>query len=128
MTVPIQPGFVPPSPYPPAPALTDAVWFGTPELWTVLELDGTHGPRKSVWWSQNFTGGVEEPTPDIAVTYRRLDESVPPMVLGSPGTNAHTEDGWFMISGFEPQESGCWEATASYRGSELRYVYLREAG
>ena len=29
-----------------------------------------------------------------------------------------------MIAGVDPPETGCWEVTAKYRGSELRYVYL----
>jgi hypothetical protein len=99
-------------------------WYGTAELWTVLERDGTHPPRKSVWWSADFAGGAEEPSPDIAVTFRRLDIDAPPITTGYPGTNIHTEDGWFMVAGFDPQESGCWEATASYRGAVLSYVYL----
>ena len=125
MTIPPQPGFVPPSPYPAAPVLAEAVWYGTEELWTALDARGTYHPRKGVWWSKSFRGGEIEPKPDIAVVWRRLDVSAAPVAAGSPGTNAHTpQDGWFMIAGIDPHESGCWEVTASYRGAKLVYVYL----
>jgi hypothetical protein len=39
VTVPPQPGFVPPEPYPPESPF-DEVRYGTPELWTNLDPDG----------------------------------------------------------------------------------------
>lgn len=123
VTIP-RPGFVPPSPWSAKPAAEGAVWYGTEDLWTVLDTGGAYHRRKSVWWSKSFRGGAREEKPDISVLWRRLDASAPPITAGSPGTNAHTEqDGDFMIAGVDPAQSGCWLVKAKYRGVELEYVY-----
>jgi hypothetical protein len=125
VTVPPQPGFVPPEPYPRAPSVPSYVWYGTGELWTVLAADGGYAPRKSVWWSTRLAGRHREEAPLIDVTWRRLDADEAAVVGGGPGTNAHTdEDGWFMIAGIDPDEPGCWRVTARYRGAVLTYTYL----
>lgn len=99
-------------------------WHGTPALWTALPTDGPQGWRKSVWWSVAFPGGREEPAPDIAVTWRRLDATRPVVRSSAPGTNAWTpETGDFMIAGVDPVAPGCWEVSASYGGRTLDYVY-----
>ena len=72
VTTPPVPGLVPPDSHPPTPASEGMAWYGTADLWTALEVDGTHGPRKSVWWSRHFDVSEDE-TPDITVTYERLD-------------------------------------------------------
>jgi hypothetical protein len=127
VTVPPNPGFTPPDSHRPTPG-EGRVWYGSDALWTVLETDGSHGPRKSVWWSANFPGGTVEERPEITVTYERLDAPLStPLVVGGPGTNAHTgADGWFMIAGGEPREPGCWKATARYKGATLSYTYFVE--
>ncbi len=118
--------FTPPDPYPPTPSIPDATWYGTPELWTVIP--DNPGPQKSVWWSIHFEGGAPEDRPEVEVRYERLDDpDLDPFVSEAPGTNAHTAaDGWFMIDGLQPNEPGCWQVTASYRGEELSYTYLIE--
>lgn len=124
-TRPPEPGLTPPEGWP-AQSTDGGVWYGTADLWTSLPADPTdHTIRKSVWWSQNFPGGGDEPVPEIGVTWRRLDdEAVPPVVDDAPGTNAFTPGtGWFMIAGIDPARLGCWEVTASYKGAELSYVY-----
>jgi hypothetical protein len=99
------------------------VWYGTTALWTPLTIDATYRPRKSVWWSSAFGGGAHEPTPEISVTYQRLDAKAPLISSGSPGTNAFTEeDGWFMIADIDPETRGCWKVTATYREATLSYV------
>lgn len=100
-------------------------WIGTPDLWTALPYSGTHVQRKSAWWSEKFPGGSVEEQPPIQVTWTALGaEDRPQIVAPSPGTNAHSADtGWFMINGIDPDEPGCWEVTAEYKGSELSYVY-----
>jgi hypothetical protein len=124
VTIPDKSGFEPPAPYPSTPSPDGAVWYGTAELWTVLRSDGIYVPRKSVWWSSSFAGGQQEATPDISVTYERLDQSAPLITMGSPGTNAYTpQDGSFMIAGIDPQTSGCWKVTATYRDTTLSYIY-----
>ncbi len=122
-TIPPEPGFEPPLPWNPNPSDPETVWFGSADLWTVLDRAG-HTLRKSVWWSANFPGGGEEEMPEVEVIYERLDADDDPVVSAAPGTNAYTaEDGWFMINGIEPDESGCWRATATYKGAELSYVF-----
>jgi hypothetical protein len=124
ITLPPVPGLAVPGPYPEQPS--QGVWYGSAELWTVLEPDGTYIPRKGVFWSADFGGGDVEEKPDLAVTWRRLDRELPVVTAGSPGTNAYTpEDGWFMMAGIDPDDSGCWEVTATYRGATLSYVYLK---
>lgn len=104
-------------------SLPDGFWFGTSDLWTILST-GYH-PRKSVWWSDNFPGGRVEQSPPIVVTWKRLDADRP-LITETRGTNAFTlDEGWFMIAGIDPEEPGCWQVTARYKGAELSYVYLR---
>lgn len=124
LTIPVS-LFTPPSPYPPDPVHDGMIWYGTDELWTVLDIDGTIGYRKSVWWSANFPGGAEEGEPEIRVTWERLDDPDHEIIVDeAPGTNAYTaEDGDFMIAGIDPQIAGCWRVTAAYKGSTLSYVY-----
>lgn len=116
--------FTPPDPYV-SERGDGMVWYGSDELWTVLQDDGVYVQRKSVWWSVNFPGGVFEEEPEIAVTWERLDAEAAPVTV-SPGTNANTfEDGDFMIAGIDPDQSGCWRVTAEYKGATLSYVYER---
>lgn len=82
-----------------------------------------------MFWSAEFPGGVQEPEPSLGVTYRRLDAEQPPVSNDLKATNGLTaEDGWFMIGGINPDQPGCWEVTATYKGSTLSYVYeVRES-
>ena len=118
--------FAPPEPYPQAPLGTNSAWYGTEDLWTVLSLDGSYTPRKSVWWSVNFPGGIVEESPNILVIWSRLGSSDDAISNDFDGTNAHTpEDGDFMIAGNDPRQNGCWEVYATYKGATLSYVYDR---
>lgn len=117
--------FTPPEPYVPSRQAKELVWYGTNELWTVLDMDGDHSPRKSVWWSENFPGGAVEESPEIVVTWTRLDTNAEVVTVPN-GTNAHTDqDGWFMIGGIDPDIPGCWEVTAIYKGASMSYDYER---
>lgn len=126
VTIPPRPGFTPPEPWPARPVDGESVWFGSAELWTPLRTQG-HQPRKSVWWSADFPGGSVEGQPEIRVVYQRLDPDAgdsATVIFESPGTNAYTvEDRDFMINGIEPDDPGCWQATATYKGTSLNYVY-----
>ncbi len=141
-TIPPQPGLVTtesedvtysenfpaPDPWPAEYPHAGMVWYGTPELWTALAVDGDHGIRKSVWWSANFPGGIEEEQPEVFVTWTRLDTEEP-VVIDNDGsaTNAYIpEEGWFMIAGIDPNQAGCWEVEATYKGASLAYVYQRK--
>ena len=126
VTIP-QVGFAPPAPYPAEYPHEGLAWYGTKDLWTALDVEGNHTPRKSVWWSVNFLGGPEEEQPEVWVTWRRLDAGEP-VVIDNQGkaTNAFTaEENWFMIAGIDPREPGCWQVEASYKGVALSYVYQR---
>lgn len=115
--------FVPPEPWSETPAYEGVAWHGTADLWTVVSID-EYMPRKSVWWSSEFTDGTSQPTPPIAVEYQRLDIDMDPIVVSAPGANAYTgEDGWFMINGREPSDPGCWLATGTYNGVSLSYIF-----
>lgn len=139
VTIPPQPGFVAtepenvtysehfpaPDPWPSEYPHKGMVWYGTEELWTALAVDGDHGGRKSVWWSVNFPGGIVEEQPETSVTWTRLDNDEPVVIEnGGEATNAFTgAEGWFIIAGIDPNEAGCWEVEATYKGATLSYVY-----
>jgi hypothetical protein len=135
VTVPPQPGFVPPEPYPPEPSF-DEVWYGTPELWTNLdpdgavwrglpvEPDGSVGD-KTLWWSETFSTAASEDftgTADITVEAAHLDGSAPKVVVEGGVPSFNRDIGNFMLVGLELPEPGCWEVTASYQGAKLAFV------
>ena len=140
VTVPPQPAFVPPEPYPPEPPFEQA-WYGTAELWTILDSNGAvwrdlpvgKGPHavgdKTLWFSENFTTAEGEDfsgDAEITLTAVDLDGSTPKVVEkgGVPSFNRDIRN--FMLVGLGLPEPGCWELTARYKGAELSYVFLVE--
>lgn len=135
VTVPGDPAFVPPNPYRKTPpALSHAAWYGTATLWTMVDLDGEvwHGPpydgqgfgQKTFWWSKDFDL-PNELQPAIRVVGRRLDVPGPTFSAGDPGTNgfrAFDDIGEFMLVGVDVPTPGCWQITATYRGTDLSVV------
>ena len=138
VTVPPQSGFVPPKPYPPEPPFEE-VWYGTAELWTLLDPNGAvwtglpvgKGPHavgdKTVWFSENFSTAEGEDfsgNADITLTAVHLDGSARTVVQegGVPSFNRGIKN--FMLVPLGLPEPGCWELTATYRGAELSYVFL----
>jgi hypothetical protein len=135
VTVPPQPGFVPPEPYPTEPPF-DQVWYGTAELWTVLDANGAvwrdlpvgkEGSvgDKTAWFSERFSTAEREDfagKADITVTAERLDGSARRVATdgGVPSFNRDIKN--FMLIGLVLPKAGCWEVTASYRVAELTYV------
>lgn len=116
--------FQAPDPYPTEPVHVGMVWHGSEALWTALPVDGQSVERKTVFWSASFPGGTDGAEPELEVTYRRLDAETPPESNEGRATGGHTpEDGWFMIGGIDPGDPGCWEVTATYKGTTLSYVY-----
>lgn len=112
-----------PTPYPVEYPHEGLAWHGTEELWTALPIDGQSEERKSVWWSTNFPGGTVEERPEVHVTWTRLDGKGT-LDNGGEATNAYTaEEGWFMIAGIDPDEPGCWQVDATYKGATLSFVY-----
>jgi len=137
VTIPPQPGLVPPEPYPSEPGFGD-VWYGTPELWTILDPDGEvwsdlpigKAPHavgnKTFWFSEDFSaakGADFSGDADITLTAVRLDRSAHTVVEkgGVPSFNTHIKN--FMLVGLVLPELGCWEVTARYEGAELAYVF-----
>jgi hypothetical protein len=125
-----NPPFSAPSPYPATPPDDRYAWFGTPQLWTMLKLDGEvwdgNSPLalllKMFWWSSNWAGMREEPEPAITVVATRLDG--PGTVTTDHATNAAADSlgGEAMLAGIEFPSPGCWQVTAQYRGAVLSYV------
>jgi hypothetical protein len=130
-TRPPDPPFVPPAPYPSTPPSVegDKVWYGTNQLWTWLEADGTwemahdeHGLfDKSFWWRQGYDWRTET-TPRLRVTGRRLDASAPAVTVSDATNGFEPSMGAFMLVGLELPAGGCWELTGHYHGSSLRLV------
>jgi hypothetical protein len=131
LTVPQEPAFVPPEPYPHRPPeLYRAEWYGTEDLWTMLGPEGEiweglpdhHGrfSEKTFWWSARHPD--ENPSP-ITVTGRRLDRPGAFETGGSGGGGYREDIGAFMLVGIEIP-AGCWELTATYRDVALSYVVL----
>jgi hypothetical protein len=128
--------FVPPAPYPPTPpSQGDKVWYGTNQLWTWLDADGSwemardeHGLfDKSFWWRQGYDWQTET-TPRLRVTGRRLDAPAP-AVTSSDATNGFEQAmGAFMLLGLELPAGGCWELTGHYHGRSLRLVVWVTSG
>jgi hypothetical protein len=130
-TRPPDPPFVPPAPYPSTPpsAEGDKVWYGTNQLWTWLDADGTwemardeHGLfDKSFWWRQGYDWRTET-TPRLRVTGRRLDASAAAVTVSDATNGFEPSMGAFMLVGLELPAGGCWELTGHYHGSSLRLV------
>lgn len=140
VTVPTA-GFVPPEPYPPEPPFGQ-VWYGTRELWTLLDPEPVvwepgalpvgvrDGVRlvgdKTLWFSEGFSTAEGEDfsgDPSITLTATRLDASAPAVRYehGVPSFNPEIKN--FLLVGLElPAEPGCWRVTATYHGAELSYV------
>ena len=118
-----------PERWPAEPAEPGSEWYGTADLWTVLALDGSYTPRKSVWWSANYTDPGADPFPEIEVVWHRLDTETEDITNDGLGTNGSTaEDGLFIIAGLDPNRSGCWKVTATYGDASLSYVYEKLPG
>lgn len=130
ITQPPESPFIPPTPYPAEPPPEyEEFWYGTPELWTMLRVDGTWSSlphnaagytQKIAWWREGYDI-YTEPNPELIVTGKRLEASAPPL-LESRATNARTELGDLMMVGVDIPTLGCWEITGQYNGHELSFV------
>lgn len=126
-----NPPFAAPSPYPSSPPDDRYAWFGTPELWTMLDLDGevvdaanTAFPVgvKMFWWSSNWAGMREDQEPALTLVATRLDG--PGTVRTDHATNAAADSlgGEAMLSGIEFPTPGCWQLTAQYGDAVLSHI------
>lgn len=119
--------FVPPNGITPTRA-DGKVWYGTDELWTAIPANGISDFEKSVWWSSNFPGSAEEPSPEIEVTYRLLGDETETITNSNVIVATTPDEGSFMSVGFQPAFQGCWEVTATYKDATLTYVYYSAEG
>lgn len=134
ITRPPQPPFVPPKPYRATPPpLYRGFWYGSDQLWTLLQADGTWEMArdkdglfdKSFWWRAGFDPRREQ-TPSLTLSARRLDLPGQEIAASSgTATNGWRDDddiGAFMLTGIELPRAGCWEVTGHYRARELNFV------
>jgi hypothetical protein len=135
VTVP-DPEFVPPEPYPREPPFEQG-WYGTSQLWTLLDSNGAvwrglpvgTGPHaigdKTLWFSEHFSTAEGEDfsgNADITLTAVRLDGSARTVVQGGGVPSFNRDIKNFLLVPLGLPKPGCWEVTASYRTSELTYV------
>jgi hypothetical protein len=132
ITIPSQP-YIARAPYlAQPPAYYHSVWYGSDDLWTMVDPSGATFGEKTFWWSRNFNI-EDERYPQIAVTGRRLDapgsfasttgctpRSGP--CVGGDATNAYADFGTAMLVGVHIPARGCWEIRAHYKGAELAYI------
>jgi hypothetical protein len=132
VTVPGDDAFTPASKAPDdPPSVYEVVWYGTPELWTMIDRQREINSKrwlqgdKSFWWSENYTSG--EPA-EVAVTAVHLNGSAPTVKDGAaagsgfnPFMLATTHRSVTMVS-VELPDPGCWELTAEFEGASLSYV------
>ena len=115
------------------PDLYDSVWYGTPELWTMLNHEGESWDalpvaadgtltQKTFWWREGFNQ-IDSPQQDITVTLDDLGGLAPGVEFGNQGTGGFRPDiGHFMLVGIDIPGPGCWRITAEHRGVSLSYV------
>lgn len=129
-TLPAEPAFVPPTPYPAAPPEPSEFWYGTEELWTALQRDGvwrqlpsTEGvlSQKTFWWRAGYDAQLDS-RPALTVTGTRLDAIAPPLEATRATHGSHAEIGDFMLVGVEIPGGGCWEITGQIGEQVLSYV------
>lgn len=133
VTVPGTTPFIPAAQVPDGPPTSyAAVWYGTPDLWTMVRHQGevwTGLPvqsdgsltQKIFWWVEgSFVS--QEPQPDIAVSAERLDAPAPTFRAEPGNLGGHVDLGVFTVVGLEIPEPGCWRITAEYMNTSLSYV------
>lgn len=132
VTVPGVVAFTPLSEAPEGPpSVYDEVWYGSPDLWTMIDPRGEVnskrwlGGDRTFWWSENYS--PEDPR-EINVTAEQVNGSAPTVHMSAPAGSGFnpfmlqpTHESVTMI-GVELPEPGCWELTAEYKGSTLSYV------
>ena len=129
ITQPPDPAFTPPEPYP-AVAPYGEFWYGTNELWTMVQPDGRwvalphdesgYG-QKIFLWREGYDMTTEN-QPQIAMSGRRLD-GAETFTGPTGGTNGyHGDMGQFMLTGVSIPTVGCWEITGQYRDATLSFV------
>jgi hypothetical protein len=127
-TLPPNPPFIPPVPYPPN-AQEGEFWYGSDALWTTLLLDGVWRGwdkdqgyvQKLVWWRRGFDWR-KEMEPKLIITGTRLDGDAPSIAVAHANAVFVTGPTPAMMTGINIPTPGCWELTGHYRGHTLTYV------
>ncbi|MDQ3964168.1 MAG: hypothetical protein M3277_09715 [Actinomycetota bacterium] len=91
------------------------------EVWQALPDDDADGrfTQKTFWWSDAYS--PRDGLAPITLVGRRLDRPGT-FKEEAPGGGGFRKDiGEFILVGIEIP-AGCWELTATYRGTELSYV------
>jgi hypothetical protein len=122
-----EPKFVPPAPYPPELG-PGRFYFGTPQFWTAPFEDWTRfgmwsaeGYRVKFAWFANDVERSAGAVPGLTVEGRRIDGASAAMRFeGGVFT-------WLPEYPFAPSilifpAAGCWEITATRRGSTLKFT------
>lgn len=137
VTVPGDGAFTPASESPEDPPdVYNVVWFGSPQLWTMLDPDGQvwfdlpvgeDGSmfEKTFWWSEGYD--PENPG-NISVRAEQLGGSAAGFEVTrqagrgfNPFMHAPTHESVTVID-VEIPEPGCWKLTAEYMGDTVSYV------
>jgi hypothetical protein len=131
-TLPPNPLFVPPVPYPPA-APKSTFWFGSDDLWTALEFGGkwtAYAKEESGWvfqtklvfWQRGFDWR-KETEPNLIVTGKRLDGDAPRVAVAhANAVFLPSRDAAGVMTLISIPKPGCWEITAHYKGHDLSFV------
>ena len=131
VTLPSEPAFVPPDPYPAQPPFKGEFWYGSPSLWTLLPQDGVWRglpfdegsgyTQKVFFWTEGYDPSTE-PQPDLVLRGVRLDADGESFETDH-ATNAMGSDiGSAMLVGVEIPSAGCWQFTGSYGDEELTFT------
>lgn len=137
VTVPGEAAFTPANEAPAdPPEVYDDVWFGTPDLWTLIDPGGevwSGLPRgadgslteRTFWWSANYS--ADDPG-EFTVTAEHLSGTAPRFETSQtagtgfdPFMTQPTHESVTVV-GLELPDTGCWRLTAEYKGSSLSYV------
>jgi hypothetical protein len=127
-----NPPFVPPAPHP-SNAPTARFWYGSDDLWTVLEIggkwpvqrkdeNGSVFTTKLVFWRRGFDWR-KEMEPKLIITGKRLDGDAPTVAVAHANAvflPSHENAG--MMTLISIPTTGCWEITAHYQGHDLSFV------
>lgn len=124
------------------PSVYDVVWFGTPDLWTIVNQKGEVWrdlPRgangtlteRTFWWSENYSadnpGEITLTAEQIGGAGLRYENSRRAGAGFSPFMTQPTHES-VTVMGLALPDPGCWRVTASYKGATLSYVVWVEDG
>lgn len=123
--------FIPPEPYSPVYPYGGYVWYGTPQLWTEIPLDGVWSQlpyaegkgytQKIVFWNESYDWQTE-PQPEFVLSGRRLNGAPLSFETDHATNGYHPDLGAFILTGVELPALGCWEITGRYDEAELSFV------